>query len=63
VPSFQIHHHGGVDRITCSCHQFNLDKDNAILIDYGLLQSAETSPGGCSDNEVANDFDWPKSRP
>jgi metallo-beta-lactamase family protein len=40
-----ILHHGAVNGTTGSCHRLQLDADNAILIDCGLFQGAETSGG------------------
>ena len=40
-----ILHHGAVNGITGSCHRLQLDADNAILIDCGLFQGAETTGG------------------
>jgi metallo-beta-lactamase family protein len=39
----KIIHHGAVDGVTGSCHQLNIDTNNAVLIDCGLFQGAETS--------------------
>jgi metallo-beta-lactamase family protein len=40
-----ILHHGAVNGTTGSCHRLQLDADNAILIDCGLFQGAETTGG------------------
>ncbi|MFC6980602.1 MBL fold metallo-hydrolase RNA specificity domain-containing protein [Microbulbifer taiwanensis] len=50
-------HHGAVDGVTGSCHQLFADRDNSILIDCGLFQGAETSPGGRGHNSLAIEFD------
>lgn len=38
-----ILHHGAANGTTGSCHRLQIDADNAILIDCGLFQGAETS--------------------
>lgn len=40
-----IRHHGAVQGTTGSCHRLQVDTDNAILVDCGLFQGAETSGG------------------
>ncbi len=44
--SVEIVHHGAVDGVTGSCHQLTLPDGQAVLIDCGLFQGAETSPDG-----------------
>jgi len=39
----EILHHGAARGTTGSCHRLQVDADNAILIDFGLFQGAETS--------------------
>ena len=39
-------HHGAVDGVTGSCHQLTLPGGDAVLVDCGLFQGAETSPDG-----------------
>jgi glyoxylase-like metal-dependent hydrolase (beta-lactamase superfamily II) len=51
-----ILHHGAVDGVTGSCHELQIDADNAILIDCGLFQGAETSPEGATAETLAIDF-------
>ncbi|WP_406828077.1 MBL fold metallo-hydrolase RNA specificity domain-containing protein [Microbulbifer sp. ARAS458-1] len=51
-----IKHHGAVDGVTGSCHQLYLDESNSILIDCGLFQGAETSPGGSHHNRLEIEF-------
>jgi metallo-beta-lactamase family protein len=41
-------HHGAVDGVTGSCHQLTLPGGDAVLVDCGLFQGAETSPDGRS---------------
>jgi len=43
-----IIHHGAVDGVTGSCHQFFIDDINSLLIDCGLFQGAETAPDGAA---------------
>ncbi|SHE95577.1 metallo-beta-lactamase family protein [Microbulbifer donghaiensis] len=52
-----IAHHGAVNGVTGSCHQLFVDAHNSILIDCGLFQGAETSPGGSRHNSLAIEFD------
>lgn len=47
----RILHHGAVTGTTGSCHRLQFDADNAILIDCGLFQGAETSGGDESDRQ------------
>lgn len=51
-----ISHHGAVDGVTGSCHELHIDSNNSILIDCGLFQGAETSPGGADHEQMAIDF-------
>ncbi|WOX04833.1 MBL fold metallo-hydrolase [Microbulbifer pacificus] len=51
-----IQHHGAVDGVTGSCHQLFLDEHNSILIDCGLFQGAETSPGGSKHDKLEIEF-------
>jgi metallo-beta-lactamase family protein len=41
-----IVHHGAADGVTGSCHQLVMQASNSLLVDCGLFQGAETSPGG-----------------
>lgn len=45
-----IQHHGAVNGVTGSCHQLNIDEQNAILIDCGLFQGADKGKNSESDN-------------
>jgi metallo-beta-lactamase family protein len=40
-----ISHHGGTRSVTGSCHQFHLDSTTSLLIDCGLEQGHDASPG------------------
>ncbi|WP_160154384.1 MBL fold metallo-hydrolase RNA specificity domain-containing protein [Microbulbifer sp. ALW1] len=52
----RIVHHGAVDGVTGSCHQLYLDAQSSILIDCGLFQGAETSPGGSKHDHLEIEF-------
>jgi metallo-beta-lactamase family protein len=43
--AFQIVHHGGAHGVTGSCHELRLANGNALLVDCGLFQGAETGDG------------------
>ena len=51
-----IHHHGAINGVTGSCHQLTLADGRALLIDCGLFQGAETSPGGAGAEQLEIDF-------
>jgi len=51
-----IQHHGAVDGVTGSCHELVIDSDNSVLIDCGLFQGAEISPGGAGMDRLAIEF-------
>ncbi|HDS1818557.1 TPA: MBL fold metallo-hydrolase [Pseudomonas putida] len=40
-----LSHHGGTRGVTGSCHQLHLDHATSLLIDCGLEQGADASPG------------------
>ena len=42
----QFIHHGAVDGVTGSCHEYRLSDDYGLLIDCGLFQGAEVSRSG-----------------
>ncbi|WP_231758082.1 MBL fold metallo-hydrolase RNA specificity domain-containing protein [Microbulbifer elongatus] len=50
-------HHGAVTGVTGSCHQLFVDAHNSVLIDCGLFQGAETSPGGRGQHSLHIEFD------
>jgi len=52
----EITHHGAINGVTGSCHELKLDENNAVLIDCGLFQGAEVSPGGSVVDQLAIDF-------
>jgi metallo-beta-lactamase family protein len=41
-----ITHHGAIDGVTGSCHRLTLPGGDAVLVDCGLFQGAETSGDG-----------------
>ena len=41
-------HHGAVDGVTGSCHRLTLPDGQAVLVDCGLFQGAETSADGAA---------------
>jgi len=49
-------HHGAVTGVTGSCHELRLENRDGILVDCGLFQGAETSPGGRSHDDLGIDF-------
>ena len=51
-----IFHHGAVTGVTGSCHELKINKSNSVLIDCGLFQGAETSPGSANANKLEIDF-------
>lgn len=51
-----ILHHGAVAGVTGSCHELRIDRTNSVLIDCGLFQGLEASPGGANYNRLAIDF-------
>nr|WP_215398002.1 MBL fold metallo-hydrolase [Rheinheimera oceanensis] len=42
----QFIHHGAVDGVTGSCHEYRISDDYGLLIDCGLFQGAEVSSSG-----------------
>lgn len=53
---FEITHHGAVSGVTGSCHQLTLSTGEALLVDCGLFQGAETRNSELGTNAI--DFDW-----
>jgi len=49
-------HHGAVDGVTGSCHQLTLPDGQAVLVDCGLFQGAETSPDGAGAGKLEINF-------
>lgn len=58
----QITHHGAVSGVTGSCHQLALDDGQAVLVDCGLFQGAETSSEGAGANRLEIQFPIDKVR-
>ena len=52
----QIIHHGGEQGVTGSCHELTIDATSSLLIDCGLFQGSEVSPGGASFDRLQIDF-------
>lgn len=57
-----ISHHGAVNGVTGSCHQLTLADGQAVLVDCGLFQGAETSGDGAGANRPEIDFPIDKVR-
>jgi metallo-beta-lactamase family protein len=55
-------HHGAVDGVTGSCHQLCLPDGQSVLVDCGLFQGAETSPGGARAARLEIEFPLDKVR-
>lgn len=53
----EIIHHGARDGVTGSCHQLRMDEQRSLLIDCGLFQGAEVSPGAAGAQRLQIDFD------
>lgn len=51
-----ITHHGAINGVTGSCHELRIDQHNAVLIDCGLFQGAETSGKGASFESLQIEF-------
>lgn len=59
--SFDILHHGAVNGVTGSAHELVLDEQNSLLIDCGLFQGSDSSPGGGAHADNL-DIDFPVHR-
>ncbi len=57
ISDITISHHGAVDGVTGSCHRLTLPGGDAVLIDCGLFQGAETSGDGASERRLNINFD------
>ncbi|WNO61691.1 MBL fold metallo-hydrolase [Rheinheimera sp. MMS21-TC3] len=53
-PSPIFLHHGAVDGVTGSCHEYKIADDYSVLIDCGLFQGAETSGSGSAGASATN---------
>lgn len=49
-------HHGATRGVTGSCHQLSVASGDALLVDCGLFQGAETSPDGAGAGQLAVNF-------
>ena len=58
---FNILHHGAVNGVTGSAHELVLDEQNSLLIDCGLFQGSDSSPGGGAHSDNL-DIDFPVHR-
>jgi len=47
---YSILHHGAVTGVTGSCHELFLDSGLSLLVDCGLFQGAEATPGDSADS-------------
>ncbi|GAA0538511.1 MBL fold metallo-hydrolase [Rheinheimera aquimaris] len=58
----QFIHHGAVDGVTGSCHEYRISDDYAVLIDCGLFQGAEVSASGSAHTpQIGFDIDHIKA--
>ena len=63
MPStFTLTHHGATQGVTGSCHQLTLADGQAVLVDCGLFQGAETSADGASSSQLEINFPIDKVR-
>ncbi len=60
--NLEFAHHGAVDGVTGSCHQLGLPDGQSVLVDCGLFQGAETSPGGAGAERLGIEFPLDKVR-
>lgn len=56
LQQLQITHHGAIDGFTCSCHRLTAPGGDAVLVDCGLFQGAETSGDGASAGRLEISF-------
>lgn len=54
--TIELVHHGARDGVTGSCHELKIDPHNGILIDCGLFQGDEASPGGAGSGRLEIEF-------
>ncbi len=60
--TFTITHHGATSGVTGSCHQLTLADGQAVLVDCGLFQGAETAADGASASQLEISFPIDKVR-
>lgn len=60
--TFTITHHGATTGVTGSCHQLTLADGQAVLVDCGLFQGAETAADGASSSQLEIKFPIGKVR-
>ncbi len=56
IDTLQITHHGAIDGVTGSCHRLTLPGGDAVLVDCGLFQGAETSGDGAGAGKLEISF-------
>ncbi len=56
IEQLTITHHGAIDGVTGSCHRLTLPGGDAVLIDCGLFQGAETSGDGAGEGRLEISF-------
>jgi metallo-beta-lactamase family protein len=56
INQLQIAHHGAVDGVTGSCHRLTVPGGDAVLVDCGLFQGAETSSDGAGADRLEIGF-------
>ncbi len=52
----RIRHHGAIDGVTGSCHEYQATENLSYLVDCGLFQGAETSGSGGNARQLEIDF-------
>ncbi len=57
IDRLSITHHGAIDGVTGSCHRLTLPGGDAVLVDCGLFQGAETSDDGAGPGKLEVTFD------
>jgi metallo-beta-lactamase family protein len=57
IDQLSITHHGAIDGVTGSCHRLTLPGGDAVLVDCGLFQGAETSHDGAGPSKLEVTFD------
>lgn len=55
-------HHGAVQGVTGSAHEWVVSEDASVLIDCGLFQGRDVGPSGASASDLSIDFDISRIR-
>ena len=55
-------HHGAVQGVTGSAHEWVVSDDVSVLVDCGLFQGRDQGPGGATASDLAIDFDISRIR-